>query len=338
MRVEKVKSDIKSTKAYSILVALHEDHIIEEDAFNKYLKKLIKIQDCIVNYMEFEKLLDKRLNALKEENTKTLNEYAFLSKQQNDLNDKISKKLEEREQAKSQLTEYETNRALKSNYDIERNQEEIAKLKQAIKENEDKQMAQLMKELNEIENDNQQKKDEIKKHLEDIIKEEENYKKLITLKEKLEFERKKIEKEISDLNSNIETKLNQIENDNRTNKLNADAKKRLEDEIKKKSLNLDQVYKDNKKLLSENTSFVDKIKLLEEQGKKLYEQKINLEKEFNQRQTENKMLLEKINANNNKKNLLEQENKRKQKYLVDKIDELKRERIRKKTRKATSKL
>ena len=231
-----IKSDIKSTKAYSILVALHEDHIIEEDAFNKYLKKLIKIQDCIVNYMEFEKLLDKRLNALKEENTKTLNEYAFLSKQQNDLNDKISKKLEEREQAKSQLTEYETNRALKSNYDIERNQEEIAKLKQAIKENEDKQMAQLMKELNEIENDNQQKKDEIKKHLEDIIKEEENYKKLITLKEKLEFERKKIEKEISDLNSNIETKLNQIENDNRTNKLNADAKKRLEDEIKKNRL------------------------------------------------------------------------------------------------------
>ena len=32
------------------------------------------------------------------------------------------------------------------------------KLKQAIKENEDKQMAQLMKELSEIENENQQKK------------------------------------------------------------------------------------------------------------------------------------------------------------------------------------
>ena len=135
-----VKNDIKSTKAYAILTALQEDHLIEEDTYNKYLKKLVKIQDCIVNYMEFEKLLDKRLNALKEENTKTLNEYAFLSKQQNDLNDKIGKKLEEREQAKSQLTEYETNRALKSNYDIERNQEEIMKLKQAIKENEDKQM------------------------------------------------------------------------------------------------------------------------------------------------------------------------------------------------------
>ena len=187
-----------------------------------------------------------------EENTKTLNEYAFLSKQQNDLNDKISKKLEEREQAKSQLTEYETNRALKSNYDIERNQEEIAKLKQAIKENEDKQMAQLMKELQEIENENQQKKDEIQKLLNDIVKEEENYKTLVALKEKMEFEKKKTEKEITDLNSNIETKINQIENDNRTNKLNADAKKRLEDEIKKKAANLDQVLKDNKKLSTEN--------------------------------------------------------------------------------------
>ena len=186
-----IKNDIKSTKAYNILTSLQEDHIIDEDTYNKYLKKLIKIQDCIVNYMEFEKLLDKRLNALKEENTKTLNEYAFLSKQQNDLNDKISKKLEEREQAKSQLTEYETNRALKSNYDIERNQEEIIKLKQAIKENEDRQMAQLMKELNEIEKENQQKKEEIQKLLNDITKEEENFKNLVALKEKMEFEKKK---------------------------------------------------------------------------------------------------------------------------------------------------
>jgi chromosome segregation ATPase len=308
-----IKNDIKSTKAYNILVSLHEDHIIEEDAYNKYLKKLIKIQDCIVNYMEFEKLLDKRLNALKEENTKTLNEYAFLSKQQNDLNDKISKKLEEREQAKSQLTEYETNRALKSNYDIERNQEEIAKLKQAIKENEDKQMAQLMKELKEIEDENQQKKDEIKKLLDDIVKEEENFKKLTSLKEKLEFEKKKTEKEIGDLNSNIETKMNQIENDNRTNKLNADAKKRLEDEIKKKGLNLEQIVRDNKKLVAENNSFIEKIKQLDEQSKKLYEQKNNLEKEFNQRENENKLLDEKITSDSNKRAFFELEKKRKQK-------------------------
>ena len=250
-----IKNDIKSTKAYNILTSLQEDHIIDEDTYNKYLKKLIKIQDCIVNYMEFEKLLDKRLNALKEENTKTLNEYAFLSKQQNDLNDKISKKLEEREQAKSQLTEYETNRALKSNYDIERNQEEIIKLKQAIKENEDRQMAQLMKELNEIEKENQQKKEEIQKLLNDITKEEENFKNLVALKEKMEFEKKKTEKEIGDLNSNIETKINQIENDNRTNKLNADAKKRLEDEIKKKALNLDQITKDIPKKIRLNSNF-----------------------------------------------------------------------------------
>ena len=322
-----IKNDIKSTKAYNILTALHEDHIIEEDAYNKYLKKLIKIQDCIVNYMEFEKLLDKRLNALKEENTKTLNEYAFLSKQQNDLNDKISKKLEEREQAKSQLTEYETNRALKSNYDIERNQEEIAKLKQAIKENEDKQMAQLLKELNEIETENQQKKDEIQKLLSDIKKEEENYKNIVALKEKLEFEKKKTEKEIGDLNSNIETKINQIENDNRTNKLNADAKKRLEDEIKKKGMNLDQILKDNKKLLAENNTFIEKIKQLEEQSKKLYEQKNALEKEFNQRETEKNLIEEKLENDSNKKQFLEAEKKRKQKNLDSKKDDLKKQQL-----------
>lgn len=322
-----IKNDIKSTKAYNILTALHEDHIIEEDAYNKYLKKLIKIQDCIVNYMEFEKLLDKRLNALKEENTKTLNEYAFLSKQQNDLNDKISKKLEEREQAKSQLTEYETNRALKSNYDIERNQEEIAKLKQAIKENEDKQMAQLLKELNEIETENQQKKDEIQKLLSDIKKEEENYKNIVALKEKLEFEKKKTEKEIGDLNSNIETKINQIENDNRTNKLNADAKKRLEDEIKKKGMNLDQILKDNKKLLAENNTFIEKIKQLEEQSKKLYEQKNALEKEFNQREAEKNLIEEKLENDSNKKQFLEAEKKRKQKNLDSKKDDLKKQQL-----------
>ena len=70
------------------------------------------------------------------------------------------------------------------------------------------------------------------------------------------------------MNSNIETKINQIENDNRTNKLNADAKKRLEDEIKKKGMNLDQILKDNKKLLAENNTFIEKIKQLEEQSKK----------------------------------------------------------------------
>ena len=323
-----VKNDIKSTKAYSILTALHDDHAIDEDTFNKFLKKLIKIQDCIVNYMEFEKLLDKRLNALKEENTKTLNEYAFLSKQQNDLNDKISKKLEEREQAKSQLTEYETNRALKSNYDIERNQEEILKLKQAIKENEDRQTAQLLKELAEIENENQQKRDENQKLNNDIIKEEENFKNLTALKEKMEFEKKKIEKEISDLSSNIDTKINQIENDNRTNKLNEDAKKRLEEEIKKKNINLEQISKDNKKLLAENNSYLEKIKQLEDQFKKLFEQKNALEKDFNQREAENKSLCDKIKSDFEKRSLCEDEKKRKQKNLELKKDTLKKEQLR----------
>ena len=61
------KSDVKSTKAYNILVSLHDDHSIDDDAFLKFEKKLEKMQDCLVNYMEYEKLLDKRFNALKEE-------------------------------------------------------------------------------------------------------------------------------------------------------------------------------------------------------------------------------------------------------------------------------
>ena len=145
-RIQKMenKSDVKSTKAYNILVSLHDDHSIDDDAFLKFEKKLEKMQDCLVNYMEYEKLLDKRFNALKEENTKNLNEYSLLTKQQAELNDKIGQKLEEREQAKSQLTEYETNRALKSNYELERNQEEIQRLLNDIKETEEKQKASFL--------------------------------------------------------------------------------------------------------------------------------------------------------------------------------------------------
>jgi len=116
---------------------------------------------------------------------------------------------------------------------------------------------------------------------------------------------------MGDLNSNIETKINQIENDNRTNKLNADAKKRLEDEIKKKGLNLEQIVRDNKKIVEENNTFIEKIKQLEEQFKKLYEQKNNLEKEFNQRESENKLLCEKINSDFNKRAFFEEEKKKK---------------------------
>ena len=127
------KSDVKSTKAYNILVSLHDDHSIDDDAFLKFEKKLEKMQDCLVNYMEYEKLLDKRFNALKEENTKNLNEYSLLTKQQAELNDKIGQKLEEREQAKSQLTEYETNGGLKSDYELERNKEEIQRFLMILK-------------------------------------------------------------------------------------------------------------------------------------------------------------------------------------------------------------
>ena len=322
------KSDVKSTKAYYILASLHDDHTIDEDTYHKFYKKLEKIQDCLVNYMEYEKLLDKRLNALKEENTKTLNENALLTKQQNELNEKISKKLEEREQAKSQLTEYETNRAMKSNYDIERNQEEIQKLKQAIKENEDKQMAQLLKELSEIENENNSKIDQIKNLKEQILKEEENFKNLNTLKEKIEFENKKTDKEISDMNSNIETKNNQIENDDRTNKLNEDAKRRLQEEIEKKNSSVTQTQEHNNRLNSSNNTLKKKIEQLDDEFKNLNNTKKNLETTLDNNRKANEKVESEVKLNLQRRSQYEETKKTRQKELDKMKDELKHQQLR----------
>ena len=257
------KSDVKSTKAYNILVSLHDDHSIDDDAFLKFEKKLEKMQDCLVNYMEYEKLLDKRFNALKEENTKNLNEYSLLTKQQAELNDKIGQKLEEREQAKSQLTEYETNRALKSNYELERNQEEIQRLLNDIKETEEKQKAALQKELDEIDAQNKKRIDEINVLKNKIEVEEAKYKEMEDLKNKLLLNNKKIDKEISDLNSNIESKVSQIENDKRTNLLNETALKKLSDEIHKKQQNVKNIEESREKLSTQNNSIQSNINISE---------------------------------------------------------------------------
>ena len=171
------KSDIKSTKAYNILTNLHDDRSIDDDAFTLFTQKLEKMQDCLVNYMEYEKLLVKRLNTLKEENTKTLNEYSVLTKQQTELNDKIAQKIEEREQAKSQLNEYETNRQMKSQYEYDRNKEEIQRLLDSIKEIEEKEMAKLQNELDELKRENDHKLDDINKLKNEIQKRRRSFKK-----------------------------------------------------------------------------------------------------------------------------------------------------------------
>ena len=321
-------TDIKSTKAYNILTNLHDDNTIDDEAFTKFSKKIEKIQECNINYMEYEKLLSKRLTAIKEENTKTLNEYAILTKQQSELNDKISVKLEEREQAKSQLTEYETNRALKSNYDLERNAEEIERLKQEIDENEAKQKALMQKELDEIEESCKKKEEEIEKIKEKIKKEEINYANEETIKKKYEFENKKTDKEIADINSNLETKQSQIENDKRTNQLNELALKRLKDEITKKMTSVNLITENNKRLQDANNEIQNTINSIDSKNKKLLDQKLNLTKELNERQNENKILQSQIKESTQKKNDMEDEKKKKQKKLEQKKEELKKEKMR----------
>ena len=56
------------------------------------------------------------------------------------------------------------------------------------------------------------------------------------------------------MNSNIETKNNQIENDDRTNKLNEDAKRRLQEEIEKKNSSVTQTQEHNNRLNSSNNT------------------------------------------------------------------------------------
>ena len=287
-----VKSDIKSTKAYNILTNLHDDRSIDDDAYALFCQKLEKMQDCLVNYMEYEKLLVKRLNALKEENTKTLNEYSVITKQQAELNDKIAKKIEEREQAKSQLNEYETNRQMKSQYEYDRNKEEIERLNESIKANEDREMAKLQAELDELEKENQKKLEEINKLKEEIAKEETHLKNEEAFKQKIEYENAKKNKEIEEAKEAISIRQSEIDSEERTNSQNDEAVKSLNQKIEKKETIVNTLADQNKKLTKVNNELQGKLTELEVKIKKCTEEKKLKEREYMEKAAENKALEE----------------------------------------------
>ena len=83
------------------------------------------------------------------------------------------------------------------------------------------------------------------------------------LKNKILLNNKKIDKEISDLNLNIESKVNQIENDKRTNLLNETALKKLSDEIHKKQQNVKNIEESIEKLSIQNNSIQSNINISE---------------------------------------------------------------------------
>ena len=148
------------------------------------------------------------------------------------------------------------------------------------------------------------------------------------LKNKLLLNNKKIDKEISDLNSNIESKVSQIENDKRTNLLNETALKKLNDEIHKKQQNVKNIEENNDRLITQNNSIQSNINSLDAQNKKLYDQKSSLEKEFKERDNENKTLQKQIQESLQKRSEIEDHLKRKQKELEQKRDENKKEKLR----------
>ena len=321
------KSDIKSTKAYNILTNLHDDRSIDDDAFTLFTQKLEKMQDCLVNYMEYEKLLVKRLNALKEENTKTLNEYSVLTKQQAELNDKIAQKIEEREQAKSQLNEYETNRQMKSQYEYDRNKEEIQRLLDSIKEIEEKEMAKLQNELDELKRENDRKLDDINKLKNEIQKEEDHLKNEETFKQKLDYENQKKLKEIEEAKETISIRQNEIDSEQRTNSQNDEAIRTLKEQKDKKLQILINIKSQNDKLKEANKTLKDKITEMEKEISKLQSNEDILDKAMKNASIEKESLLSQIKVLQVKKMDSESTKKKSQKELEFKRDNLKQSQL-----------
>jgi uncharacterized protein (DUF3084 family) len=141
--------------------------------------------------METEKILSQNLSKLKEENTKTLNDYAILQKQSTELNELISRTSEESRKAKVELSEYENTRIANKLYEIEQKREIIEDLKKKIHSSEQEQIEDLNKQIETIK-ENIKTKNELLEKIEKGIKDtEQRYKEIGTLKEKIDFENEK---------------------------------------------------------------------------------------------------------------------------------------------------
>lgn len=179
--------DVKSTAAYKILMNLQGDNTIDTETFSKFVNKIAKVHQYLINYMETEKLIVSNLNKLKEENTKTLNDYAVLQKQQAELNDLINRTSEECRKAKGELAEYENTRLLKLQFDIDRLNEQITRIKEQIESNEKEQIESLKKQIESIQDDIN-RKTAIKERIEDdISKATSRYREVMLLKEKIDL-------------------------------------------------------------------------------------------------------------------------------------------------------
>jgi peptidoglycan hydrolase CwlO-like protein len=130
--------------------------------------------------MKSEKVLDSYLHKLKEELGKIQTELSLLTNQHTDINKLIVNTSEECRKAKSELTEYETNKLANKMYFIEQKKEQIEDLMKKKKANDDKKKEKLDTQILEIKSRNGE---------------------LQTLIEKIETEMKERQKEIKQFES-----------------------------------------------------------------------------------------------------------------------------------------
>jgi predicted nucleic acid-binding Zn-ribbon protein len=183
--------DYKTTGAYKILLSLQGDNTIDSETFVKYLNKLAKVHQYSMSYMHTEKNLSTSLKKLREDNTRTLNEYSELQKQQSELMELINRTSEECRKTKAELSEYENSRLLKKQWAIDRLYEQIDKLKREIDNKEKEQLENLKRQIEKIQEEINEKVASKEKLEMDIAKTNQRSKDMQNLKDKIDFNNEK---------------------------------------------------------------------------------------------------------------------------------------------------
>jgi chromosome segregation ATPase len=223
--------DIKHTEAYKNLVNLQSDNTIDSEVFTKFAQKLVKVHQFLMKNMKLEQVLTDKLTKLKEENTKTLNDYAVLQKQQSDLNDLINRTSEESRKAKVELNEYENTRIANKLYEIEQKKDNIEELKKKIHNSEQEQIEALNKQIDLIKSLIKERNETMEKVEKTIKDTAVKYKDMQILKEKIDFENEKKKKSNIEASDSIMRIQNEIQNEKKSFDQNSLAEQKLKQEI-----------------------------------------------------------------------------------------------------------
>lgn len=306
--------DIKSTAAYKQLFSLQGDNTIDAETFGKYLSKLTKVHQYLMNYMETENVLVNNLNKLKEENTKTLNEYAKLQKEQEEMTNKINNISEECRKAKVELSEYENTRLLNKQFDIERLNEHISRLKEQIDMSEKEQVENLKKQIEILQEEIKKKAEAYEKIENDIKQADTRYRENQLLKEKIDLNNEQKKKKNIEAHETISMRKNEIQSEVKSREQVAQAGETLQQDINQQQ----EQKKEKENLLNGMRKKVDEITNNIEASKKEVEKKTaEFESLFNE---ENKLT---DDLKKQEKSIKEKE--RKVKELIEETKSLARE-------------